>query len=162
MADLGFHKIHFPNAALILLECSYFSGVRRPQQNGAVAVDPPGVVGGVSEVLDAVRCELRLFSARYIAHPQIVITQERRALAIRRILSFGPFGCTLGGLWFGRAFAGFEIASPLLRFCMEGDGFAVSRKLKRRERQVRRVVSRSGGRRKSSSHFRMVKCRVPR
>src|SRR5580698_7560110 len=45
---------------------------------------------------------------------------------------------------------------------MERDGFAVSRKLQRRERQMRRVISRSGCCRKSRSHFGMVKSRLPR
>ena len=54
MAHLGFHQVHFADAALILLEGGDALGIGRPQHDGPVAAGPAGIVGGVAEILDAV------------------------------------------------------------------------------------------------------------
>ena len=59
VADLGFHQVHFADAALVLLEGGDLLGIGRPEDDGAVAAGPAGVVGGVAEILDAVGGELR-------------------------------------------------------------------------------------------------------
>ncbi len=54
MAYLGLHEEHFTHAALVLLKGGDAFGIGRPLEDGPVAGGPPGVVGGVSKILDAV------------------------------------------------------------------------------------------------------------
>src|SRR4051794_3859195 len=84
MADLGLDQIHLADAALILLEGGDALGVRRPDEDGAIALGPAGIVGGVAEVLDAVRRELRLAIGVERANPEVVVADEGRLLAVGR------------------------------------------------------------------------------
>src|SRR5207302_6222659 len=48
------------------------------------ALGPPGIVGRVSEVLDAVGRQRRFVAARDVAHPQIPVADERGPFAVGR------------------------------------------------------------------------------
>ena len=69
VAHLGFHQVHFADAALILLEGGDALGIGRPQYDGPVAAGPTGIVGGVAEIFDAVRGERSLLIGGRVAHP---------------------------------------------------------------------------------------------
>src|SRR5580704_6159756 len=83
MADFCFDKVHFSGAALVLLEGGNFFRVGRPQQYGAIAVNPAGVVGGVAEIFYAVGGELRFLVAGEVADPKIPIANEGGAFPVR-------------------------------------------------------------------------------
>ena len=80
----GFHQIHFAHAALILLEGGDALGIGRPQHDGPVAAGPARIVGGVAEVLDAVRGERRLLIGGCVAHPQVRVADEGGVLLVGR------------------------------------------------------------------------------
>src|SRR5262249_39346140 len=68
----------------ILLERGDLLRVGRPDEDCTIALGPAGVVGGVAEVLYAVGRERRLLAARDVAHVEIPVANERRALAVGR------------------------------------------------------------------------------
>src|SRR5205807_8387982 len=76
MANLGFHQVHLAHSALVLLKSRNLPGVRGPKQDGAVALDPTGVVSGIAEILHAVSGKLRLFAAGNVAHPEVEVADE--------------------------------------------------------------------------------------
>src|SRR5512138_2290155 len=84
VANLRRDEIHVADAPLVLLKCRDLPGIRGPHENGAIAVRPTGVVGGIAEVLDAVVRELCLMTGRDIAHPEIPVANERAELAVGR------------------------------------------------------------------------------
>src|SRR5215831_3431292 len=84
MPDLRVHQVHLSHAALILLEGRDSFRIRRPLYDRAIAIRPTRIVRGVSEILDAVRGELRLLACRNLARPQVVIANEHHAFLIRR------------------------------------------------------------------------------
>src|SRR5262249_45452138 len=84
MADSRIDEIHLPDVAFVLLERRNLSRVGRPADNGPVASRPAGVVGRVTEILDAVLRQLHLVIRRNVTHPQIPIANERRFFTIWR------------------------------------------------------------------------------
>src|SRR5580700_9587489 len=84
VAYLGIHQEHLADAALVLLEGGDLLRVRRPEDDGPLAPGPAGVVGGVTEVLDTILGELRLFAGGHVAIPQVVFANEDRAFMVGR------------------------------------------------------------------------------
>ena len=84
MANFRFHQVHLSHVALVLLEGGDFLGIRRPQQNGIVALGPAGIVQRIGVVPDAVRRELCLFAAGHVAHPQVVFPNKGELLTVGR------------------------------------------------------------------------------
>ena len=76
VAHLRGDQIHHSHAPPVVLEGGDLFRVGGPEEHGAVALGPPGVVGGVPEVLDAVGGELGLSSRRYLPDPEIVVPDE--------------------------------------------------------------------------------------
>jgi hypothetical protein len=83
-ADVRRHEVHVAHAAPVVLEGRDLPRVGRPGEDRAVAVHPAGVVGRVAEVLRAVGRQLRLGAAGHVAHPDVVVADERGALAVGR------------------------------------------------------------------------------
>ena len=77
MSDLGLDEEHVADLALVLLRRGDLLRVGRPEQHRAIAARPTGVVGGVAEILHAVRRELAFLAARDIANPEIPVANER-------------------------------------------------------------------------------------
>src|SRR5438874_2075462 len=77
-------QVHLSHVALVLLEGGDFLGIRRPQQNGIVALGPAGIVQRIGVVPDAVRRELCLFAAGHVAHPQVVFPNKGELLTVGR------------------------------------------------------------------------------
>src|SRR5512143_161669 len=82
VTDPRVDEIHLAHVALILLKRGDLLRIGRPDEDGAVAARPTGVVGRVTEVLDAIAGQLDLAIGRDIAHPQIPITNECGAIAV--------------------------------------------------------------------------------
>jgi len=55
MANTRVDQIHLADVAFVLLKRGDLPGIRRPSHDWTVAPCPAGVVGGVAEILDAVR-----------------------------------------------------------------------------------------------------------
>jgi len=77
-------QIHLAHLALVLLVGGDLLRVGRPEDDGAVAAGPAGVVGGVAEVLLAVGGQLTLAARGHLAHPEVPVANERRQLAVGR------------------------------------------------------------------------------
>ena len=77
MAHLGVHHVHHAHAARIVLEGGDPAAVGGPAQHGSGASHPARVVGGVAEVLLAVEGQLRLLPGPRLAHPEVVVADER-------------------------------------------------------------------------------------
>src|ERR1019366_10618086 len=77
-------QVHLPIVALILLLRRDHPAVSRPEGDGAITVDPPGVVRGVAEILDPVRGKLPLLAAGHILDPEIPVVDEHAALPVGR------------------------------------------------------------------------------
>src|SRR6266550_8001272 len=84
MADLRRDEVHVADVPLVLLERRDSPRVRRPDHDRSIAPYPAGVVGCVAKILLAVGGELGLATGCDIPNPEIVIANERRALAVRR------------------------------------------------------------------------------
>src|SRR5690606_30311610 len=82
MPDHGLHQHHVAGLALVLLEGGDLRGIRRPDQDRAVAVGPAGVVGGVAVVGGAVRRELGLGAGFDVPDPQVPVADEGFRLAV--------------------------------------------------------------------------------
>src|SRR5579871_3321094 len=82
-------EVHLAIFALVLLEGGDLLRVRRPDEDGAIALLPTGVVGGVAVVLDAVGGELRLFAGGDVAHPEVVVADERGLGLVGREIGCG-------------------------------------------------------------------------
>jgi hypothetical protein len=162
MPDLGLDQIHFSGAALVLLEGGNLFRIGRPQKDGAIAVNPAGVVRGVAEIFHAVGSQLRFLVAGDVAQPKIPVANEGGALAVGR-LRFVARSC--------RRFARFaldcaavdlQVAFPVLSAQGERDRLLIRGKLEGHEGQVRRFVCFSccGGER--GGEFGVVECRLMR
>ena len=77
-------EVHLADLALVLLVGGDLLRVGRPEHDGAVAAAPAGVVGGVAEVLHAVGRQRRSCAGGDVAHPEVPVADEDRALAVRR------------------------------------------------------------------------------
>ena len=83
-ADVRRNEIHIADVALVLLKSGDLFRIGRPAKNRAVAVRPARVVGRVAEIFHAVGRQMRFFSGRNIAHPQIPIADKRRFFSVGR------------------------------------------------------------------------------
>ena len=54
MPDLGTGQVHHAHASAVVLEGGDLLRVGGPEEDGSVALGPPGVVGPVAEILDPV------------------------------------------------------------------------------------------------------------
>ena len=81
---LVFTQVHFSHAALVLCDGCDFFRIGRPDDDRPVTRSLSGVIRRVAEVRDAIGGELSFFGRGHIAHPQVVIANECRALPIRR------------------------------------------------------------------------------
>ena len=84
MARRGVRQVHHADTALVLLKRCDLLRIRRPHEHRAIAVNPAGVVGGVPKALDAILRERQLRVGGDVAHPEIVVLDEGRTLAIGR------------------------------------------------------------------------------
>ena len=84
MPNLCLDQIHLANSTLVLLKGRNLLGIRRPQQDWAIAADPARIVRRITEVLHAIGSDLRFLSSRNIADPEVPISNERGALLVRR------------------------------------------------------------------------------
>ena len=75
-------QVHHAHVALILLLGRDHLPVGRPQHHRAVAVNPPRIVGRVTEILHTVGGELALLPARDILDPEIPVVDVHTCLAI--------------------------------------------------------------------------------
>ena len=136
VAHLVAHHIEVAELAVVLLLGGDLLAVGRPLEDGAVAVHPARVVGGVAEVLDAVGGELR-FGARAgagdVANPEVESSNEGGALSVRRQYLGGaspaPAGhhgrhARHGRIAGGSANRCFQLTGVALARRVEGDGVA--------------------------------------
>ena len=123
---------------------------------------PAGVVGGVAESLHAIGGELRFLSRGDVAHPQVVVADERRALAIgRRQIGRRRAAPRRGH---ARCFAIAHRGAAAPSLWIAGEAFVahahenrpVGRVLERVEGQTVRIVLRTGGCRESSGEAGLV------
>ena len=84
MAHLGVHHVHHPHATRVVLEGGDPAAVGGPAQHGPRTAYPARIVGRVAEVLHAVEGQLRLPSGIGLAHPEVVVADERLAPLVRR------------------------------------------------------------------------------
>src|SRR6266850_243386 len=140
MADTGVNQIHFPDTAPVVLKRRYFFGIGRPQENGAIAFDPAGVVGRISKILHSISGQLRVLPRGSVAHPQVGIANERCALAVRREYAVGNFTPVRRS-----ASGALDVASPAAIADIEGNPAVPVFKSELRERQPEWFVSCSGG-----------------
>src|SRR5215467_4120812 len=85
MSDLRGYEIHIPGASRIVLEGGDLCRVRRPDKDRPIAFRPTRVIGGVSEVRNAVGGELLLLAGCGVPDPQVVVADKRGPLSIGRI-----------------------------------------------------------------------------
>src|SRR3954470_17668683 len=74
--DVGAYQVHLADAALVLLKRRDLFRIRRPDEDRAVAPNPAGVIGGVTEILDTVHGQLCFGICYRIANPKIVVAYE--------------------------------------------------------------------------------------
>src|SRR5438270_4228658 len=84
MTDLGGDEVHIAYRALVLLEGGDPSRVWRPNENRTITLRPAGVVGRVAKILLTVGGELTLAPGSNVANPEVVVPNERSALAVGR------------------------------------------------------------------------------
>ncbi len=97
MPDPRVGQVHLADAALILLEGGDLRRVGRPRNDGAVALPPTGVVGGVAVIEHPVSGQRPLLPGRDLAHPEVVIADERCARSVgRQHLVSNPSGAAAG------------------------------------------------------------------
>ena len=95
MAHLGVDHVHHAHATRVVLEGGDPAAVGRPAQDRPGAPHPARVVGRVAEVLLAVEGQLRLLPGICLAHPEVVVADERLAPLIRRDDAGGAAECRL-------------------------------------------------------------------
>ena len=168
MSGAGVDEVHLADAALVLLEGRDLLRVGRPDEDRAVAPRPAGVVGGVAEVLHAVGGELRFPARRDVAHPEVLVADERGQAAVGR-RDVGPDRRTAAPARHlfrlrirGRACRRRQIARPAFRADREGHRAAVGGEVERRERQMRPRVGRSRRRGQRGGELRLVERRAAR
>ena len=170
VADLRLDEVHVADLALVLLVGGDLLRVGRPEDDGAVARRPAGVVGGVAEVLHAVGRERVLLPRRDVADPEVPVPDEHGALAVGRrdgwrragtapaaaapAASSPGRGVGPGRVAARRARGALHVARPAATVDVERHRLAVGRQLDRLERQLLRVDRRrrppSPGRRRAS------------
>ena len=79
----GVGQVHFPDATAVVLKSCDASGIGGPQHDRTVAANPAGIVRRISEIFDAVLGELGVPAVRQVANPEIEVTDEDRAFAVR-------------------------------------------------------------------------------
>src|SRR6185436_6263365 len=84
MAGARVDQVHVARSTLVLLEGRNFFRIRRPNEHRPIAVRPAGVVCRVAKGFHAISRKLGVFSGRNVAHPEVVIANESRALLIGR------------------------------------------------------------------------------
>src|SRR6266567_1622211 len=76
MAYLRVHEVHLADAALVLLKGRDLPRIGRPEDDGAVAPAPAGIVRGIAEVLDTVLGDLRFIAGGGVAAPEVEIPDD--------------------------------------------------------------------------------------
>ena len=76
-------QVHLTDFTFILLIGRDPLRVGRPEEDGAVAAAPAGVIRGVAKVLHAVLGELPFLARGDVANPEIPVADEGRPLAVR-------------------------------------------------------------------------------
>jgi hypothetical protein len=156
----GGNQVHFADAALVLLIGGNLTGIGGPEEHRIIARYPAGIIGGVTEILDAIGGELGFFAAGDVAHPQVVIANEGGGLAVGRSChtaagsapaSPAPTAAALSagnrrGIGIGGAGVPFAVALPAIAPHAERDRCRIRRKVEHLERKVRAVVLRPGSR----------------
>src|SRR5207237_491065 len=151
MADAGADEIHLSGAALVLLEGRNLLRIGRPEEDRVAAVNPAGVVGRVAILFHAVFRQLRLLACRRVAHPEVVVADERGAFAVRRydhrlaLAAFLRFAARPG-----------DVARPLAAARIERNRLAIGAEVEAVERQAIGRVIAARRRRQRGGDLRLV------
>ncbi len=154
MADFGFDEVHVAVVALILLEGGDLFGIGGPEDDGAVAVDPSGVVGGVAKIFYAVVGELGFLAGGEVADPEVPVANEDGAVAVGR-------GCGVlqgvGGVGvLRRAGCAGAVAEIVLACDGDDDGVAIGGEFDGEKRQRVRIEGVAGERTERGCEFGVI------
>src|SRR5262249_45422025 len=144
-----------------------FFRVRRPGKHRSIAVSPAGVIGCITEILRAIRRELRFLTAGQITNPQVVIANESRALFVGRqnVRWRSTASPKCGGLTtllrrgVCRALIGDDVALPTTTLGRERNRFSVARQVEISERQPVSIEGGAGGGRKCGRQLCLIEDR---
>ncbi len=142
-AHLVAHHMEGVELAVVLLLGGDLLAVGRPLEDGAVGMDPSGIVGGVAEVLDAVGGELGFLAGGDVADPEVEPSNEGGALAVGAQDFGGTWAAPShhaghtggGGVADGFANRCFQLAGVAFSRRVEGDRVSFGREVEGGERE---------------------------